>query len=137
MAAQSFDETVGRLVVDRLMGEARQVAQMRGLPPDVRYATPDEEMALYDEWDDSVDPNAVLAERFQKHLSDGVPEDMALTEAVLETCAAGFKNRLKMAGGAGRLTLTEQTRWLEQMATKRRKALGLPLPDEMPTMGGD
>lgn len=117
----SFDESVARIAIERLTGEARQVSEMRGLPPDVRYATPEEELDLYDTWDDAVDPRAVLTERFQHHVTNGMPEDGALAEAMLETAAAGFKNRLKMAQGAGRLTLTEQTRWLEDMAMKSRK----------------
>jgi hypothetical protein len=116
----SFDETVGRLAISRLFGEAKQVSEMRGLPPDVRHATPEEELALYDEWDDRVDPQAVLTERFQKHVAAGLTPDGALAEAILETAAAGFSKRLKMAQGAGRLTLTEQVRWLEQMAMKSR-----------------
>jgi hypothetical protein len=63
----SSEETVARITIDSLMGEAKQVAEMRGLPPEMRFATPDEELALYDEWDDTVDPQAVLTERFQFH----------------------------------------------------------------------
>jgi hypothetical protein len=121
-APQSHDETVARMALSRMVGEARIVSGMRGMPPNLRYATPEEEDALFDEWDDAVDPRAVLAERLQKHLADGQPPDVALTEAVLETCAAGFKNRLKMAQGGGRITLTEQVRYLEAKAAKRMQA---------------
>jgi hypothetical protein len=117
----SFDETVGHIAISRLMGEAKQVAELRGLPPDVRYATPEEELDLFDTWDDAVDPQAVLSERFQHHVTNGMPEDGALAEAILEASAAGFSKRLEMAQGAGRLTLTEQTKWLEDTATKSRE----------------
>jgi hypothetical protein len=134
----SSEETVARITIDSLMGEAKQVAEMRGLPPEMRFATPDEELALYDEWDDTVDPQAVLTERFQFHVTSGMPEDGALAEAILEASAAGFKNRLRMAQGAGRLKLTDQTRWLEDMAMKsrkRREAASMLPPDVLPPEG--
>jgi hypothetical protein len=116
----SFDEQVARLAADRMVGESKAVAGMRGLPADVRYATPQEELDLFDQWDEKVDPVAVLQERFAKHTADGLPPEMAMAEAIVETCAAGFSKRLKMAGGSGRLSLTEQTAYLERMAKKSR-----------------
>lgn len=117
---KSHQELVARITADRMVSDAKAVAAMRGLPADVRYTTPEEELDLFDQWDDKVDPVAVLQERFVKHTQDGLPPDQAMAEAVVETCAAGFKNRLKLAGGAGRLTLTEQAKYLETMAQKSR-----------------
>ncbi len=133
--ADSFNEQVARIAISRLTGEAKQVAEQRGLPPEVRFATPAEELALFDEWDDRVDPVAVLNERFQKYTQDGLPPDHAMTEAILDTCAAGFHNRLKMAQGGGRLSLTEQTKYLEDMGTKPRKQQ--PPPDVGGAIGTD
>lgn len=103
-----------------MVNEAKAVAQMRDVPPDVRYATPEEEIELYEYWDEKVDPVAVFSERFLKYVDDGMTPDGAVTEAILDTSAAGFVHRLKMAGLEGRLTLTEQTAWLEDMAMKSR-----------------
>ena len=116
--APSHDERVARLALDRMVGEAQVVSGMRGLPANLRFATPEEELALFNEADEKVDPRAVLAERLQKHLDDGQPPDVALAEAVLEAAAVTFPNRLKMAQGGGRITLTAQCAYLEKMAQK-------------------
>ena len=131
---QSHDEQVVRIALDRLVGEAQGVAAQRGLPPDLRYTTPEEELALYNQWDDKVDPIAVMQERFAKHTQDGLPPEMAMAEAIVETCAAGFSNRLRLAGGAGRITLAAQAKYLESMAMKSRRAREKELP---PTEGTD
>lgn len=124
--SQSFDERVARNVINSVMGEAGQVAQIRGMPPELRYATPDEEILLFYQWDDKVNPLEVLAERFKKHLDSGMPEDGALTEAVLEASAAGYTNKLKLAQSGDRVTsLVKQTKYLEDMAAKYPRYLEL------------
>lgn len=126
----SFDEQVARIALNHMVGEAKAVSSMRGLPGDLRYTTPEEELALYDQWDEKVDPVAVMTERFAKHIGDGLPPDMAIAEAIVETAAAGFSNRLKLAGSQGRLTLSEQTAYLERMAKKSRARREKAVSDE-------
>ncbi len=137
MAAKtSFDEQVSRIALDRIKGEAKAVAGMRGLPPELRYATPDEELLLYYTWDAAVDPHAVMMERLQKHIGAGMPPDAALAEAILEASAAGYVNKLKMGQADGRLDLASQVKYHEQMAAKyprflelKAQQMGEPPPD--------
>lgn len=145
-APQSHDEQVARIALNQMVGQAKAVATQRGLPAELRYTTPEEELDLYDRWDEKVDPVAVMQERFAKHTGDGLPPEQAMAEAIVETSAAGFSNRLKLAGLQGRLTLTEQTAYLERMAKKsrarrERRAGTTEAPDmgadPLPTEGGD
>ncbi len=138
-APKSADERVARIVVARVFGEAKQMAAIRGTPAGLRTATPEEELRLFNEWDEKVDPMAVMQERMGFHLQAGLQPEDAYVEAVLDTCAAGFKNRLKMSAGGGRLTLSEQTSYLEKTAERARKAretaqpppeIGMEMPDQ-------
>lgn len=132
MKTPSAEETVARMALERIKADAKAMAERRGLPPGLRYSTPDEELDLFDEWDPQVDPAAVLQERIAFHKGNGLDDESALAEGIVDTSAVGFKNRLKMAQADGRLTLTEQSNYLTKMAQKSRARKEQQLAEAQP-----
>lgn len=126
---QGFDEMVARTAISRLTSEAEQVAAMRGLPADIRYATPEEELRLYYQADPNVNPQQAVQQQFAKHMSEGMTPDGALAEAILETSAILFPNKLKMGQTAHPTSLTQQVAYHNAMAAKYDRFLALTQQD--------
>lgn len=129
---KSRDELVGELVIQKILQDSEHAAEILGPPAGMTTVSPKKEIELWNATNPEVDVLAIMRQRLEHHLSQGLPAEDAYIEASLETAAVAFPNRLKQV--AHLPTLTQQCAELERLAQRaeRAKASTRPLDDAGP-----